>query len=72
MRSMRIPAIIDPPQLLRPASDSTVAILDEAHLRGPRHLDHADRRLRPACHPGTAARGRSCHKPHHHTGAQRQ
>ena len=34
MRSMRILAIIDPPHLLRPAADTTVAILDEAFLRG--------------------------------------
>jgi glutathione synthase len=34
MRDMRILAIIDPPPTLRPTSDSTVAILDEALLRG--------------------------------------
>lgn len=31
---MRILAIIDPPSTLRPAADTTVAILDEARLRG--------------------------------------
>lgn len=34
MQLMRILAIIDPPQTLRPTADSTVAILDEACQRG--------------------------------------
>jgi glutathione synthase len=34
MQSMRILTILDPPHLLKPAADSTVAILDEALLRG--------------------------------------
>ena len=34
MRPMRLLAILDPPQNLRPTADTTVAILDEAVLRG--------------------------------------
>lgn len=34
MRAMRILALIDPPRSLHPQSDTTVAILDEALLRG--------------------------------------